>query len=59
MEKINVFIRLKPTKENELNFKIEKNQLTNQKTRECFIFDNIISQNTTNEELFNTLIKNE
>ena len=59
MEKINVFIRLKPTKENELNFKIEKNQLTNQKTRECFIFDNIISQNTTNEELFNTLIKND
>ena len=59
MEKINVFIRLKPTKENESNFKIEKNQLTNQKTRECFIFDNIISQNTTNEELFNSLIKND
>ena len=57
MEKINVYVRLKPTKENESNFKIEKSQLTNQKTKECFSFDNIITQNTTNEELFNSLIK--
>lgn len=57
MENINVYVRLKPTKESESNFKIEKNSLYNNKTKECFNFDSIISSSTTNETVFNSLIK--
>ena len=58
MENINVYIRMKPTKENESNFKIDKNTLINNKTKEIFTFDSIISSSTTNEAVFSSLIKN-
>ena len=58
MENINVYIRMKPTKENESNFKIDKNTLINNKTKEIFTFDSIISSSTTNETILSTLIKN-
>lgn len=58
MENINVYVRMKPTKENESNFKIDKNTLINNKTKEIFTFDSIISSSTTNEAVFSSLIKN-
>ena len=57
MESINVYIRIKPTKENESNFAIENKQLINNKTKEIFSFDAIIPSSTSNEEVFSSLIK--
>ena len=57
MESINVYIRIKPTKENESNFTIENKQLINNKTKEIFSFDAIIPSSTSNEEVFSSLIK--
>ena len=57
MENIRVYIRLKPTKESEQNFKAEKNSLINMRSKECFNFDGIISATSTNEEIFTSLIR--
>ena len=60
MENINVFIRLKPTPPSlsDTNFTITTpNSLYNNKTKETFTFDHIISQSTCNETIFTTLIQ--
>ena len=59
MENINVYVRLKPTKEKiENNFTYDSNSITNKKTNECFSFDSIITPQTSNKEIFDNLIKN-
>ena len=58
MENINVYIRLKPTKDKlESNFSYDIKTITNSKTKEIFTFDSVIAPSMTNKDIFEKLIK--
>jgi len=57
MENINVYIRLKPSEnQNESHFTYDTKKITDSKTNEIYSFAHIISPSETNEEIFTKLI---
>ena len=58
MENINVYIRLKPSEnQNESHFTYDTKKITDSKTNEIYSFDHIISPSETNEEIFTKYMK--